>query len=197
MSFMPSITYTKDDKEIRSDLLTKMLEDRVIMLMTPVNNISMTSVISQLLYLNVKDSKKPIHLYISSPGGSVLDGYGIIDTMNLIEAPVYTYTIGLAASMGALIFLNGTNRYMLPHSELMLHQPLGGVSGQASDIEITANRIIKMKKDINEMIATRCNLALEEVEKFTDRDRYFSATEAIEYGLADEIISKIEVKKMK
>ena len=197
MSFMPSITYTKDDKEIRSDLLTKMLDDRVIMLMTPVNNISMTSVISQLLYLNVKDSKKPIHLYISSPGGSVLDGYGIIDTMNLIEAPVYTYTIGLAASMGALIFLNGTNRYMLPHSELMLHQPLGGVSGQASDIEITANRIIKMKKDINEMIATRCNLALEEVEKFTDRDRYFSATEAIEYGLADEIISKIEVKKMK
>jgi ATP-dependent Clp protease protease subunit len=197
MSFMPSIIYKKDDKEVVSDLLTKMLDDRVIMLMTPVNNISMTSVISQLLYLNVKDNKSPIHLYISSPGGSVLDGYGIIDTMNLIEAPVYTYTIGLAASMGALIFLNGTNRYMLPHSELMLHQPLGGVSGQASDIEITANRIIKMKKDINEMIATRCNLALEEVEKFTDRDRYFSATEAIEYGLADEIISKIEVKKMK
>ena len=197
MSFMPSIIYKKDDKEVVSDLLTKMLDDRVIMLMTPVNNISMTSVISQLLYLNVKDSKKPIHLYISSPGGSVLDGYGIIDTMNLIEAPVYTYTIGLAASMGALIFLNGTNRYMLPHSELMLHQPLGGVSGQASDIEITANRIIKMKKDINEMIATRCNLALEEVEKFTDRDRYFNATEAINYGLADEIISKIEVKKMK
>ena len=197
MSFMPNIIYKKDDKEFVSDLLTKMLDDRVIMLMTPVNNISITSVISQLLYLNVKDSKKPIHLYISSPGGSVLDGYGIIDTMNLIEAPVYTYTIGLAASMGALIFLNGTNRYMLPHSELMLHQPLGGVSGQASDIEITANRIIKMKKDINEMIATRCNLALEEVEKFTDRDRYFSATEAIKYGLADEIISKIEVKKMK
>ncbi|MGH2308108.1 ATP-dependent Clp protease proteolytic subunit (plasmid) [Arcobacter cryaerophilus gv. pseudocryaerophilus] len=197
MSFMPSITYTKDDKEIRSDLLTKMLEDRVIMLMTPVNNISMTSVISQLLYLNVKDPSSPIHLYISSPGGSVLDGYGIIDTMNLIEAPVYTYTIGLAASMGALIFLNGDKRYMLPHSELMLHQPLGGVSGQASDIEITANRIIKMKKDINEMIATRCNLDIEKVEKFIDRDRYFNATEAIEYGLADEIIKKIEVKKMK
>ena len=197
MSFMPSITYTKDDKEIRSDLLTKMLEDRVIMLMTPVNNISMTSVISQLLYLNVKDPSSPIHLYISSPGGSVLDGYGIIDTMNLIEAPVYTYTIGLAASMGALIFLNGVKRYMLPHSELMLHQPLGGVSGQASDIEITANRIIKMKKDINEMIATKCNLDIEKVEKFIDRDRYFNATEAIEYGLADEIISKIEVKKMK
>lgn len=197
MSFMPNIIYKKDDKEVVSDLLTKMLDDRVIMLMTPVNNISMTSVISQLLYLNAKDIKKPIHLYISSPGGSVLDGYGIIDTMNLIEAPVYTYTIGLAASMGALIFLNGTNRYMLPHSELMLHQPLGGVSGQASDIEITANRIIKMKKDINEMIATRCNLDIKEVEKFTDRDRYFNATEAINYGLADEIINKIEVKKMK
>ena len=197
MSFMPNIIYKKDDKEVVSDLLTKMLDDRVIMLMTPVNNISMTSVISQLLYLNAKDIKKPIHLYISSPGGSVLDGYGIIDTMNLIEAPVYTYTIGLAASMGALIFLNGTNRYMLPHSELMLHQPLGGVSGQASDIEITANRIIKMKKDINEMIATKCNLDIEKVEKFIDRDRYFNATEAIEYGLADEIISKIEVKKMK
>ena len=197
MSFMPSIIYKKDDKEVVSDLLTKMLDDRVIMLMTPVNNISMTSVISQLLYLNVKDPSSPIHLYISSPGGSVLDGYGIIDTMNLIEAPVYTYTIGLAASMGALIFLNGDKRYMLPHSELMLHQPLGGVSGQASDIEITANRIIKMKKDINEMIATRCNLDIEKVEKFIDRDRYFNATEAIEYGLADEIIKKIEVKKMK
>lgn len=197
MSFMPSIIYKKDDKEVVSDLLTKMLDDRVIMLMTPVNNISMTSVISQLLYLNVKDPSSPIHLYISSPGGSVLDGYGIIDTMNLIEAPVYTYTIGLAASMGALIFLNGVKRYMLPHSELMLHQPLGGVSGQASDIEITANRIIKMKKDINEMIATRCNLDIEKVEKFIDRDRYFNATEAIEYGLADEIIKKIEVKKMK
>ena len=197
MSFMPNIIYKKDDKEVVSDLLTKMLDDRIIMLMTPVNNISMTSVISQLLYLNAKDIKKPIHLYISSPGGSVLDGYGIIDTMNLIEAPVYTYTIGLAASMGALIFLNGVKRYMLPHSELMLHQPLGGVSGQASDIEITANRIIKMKKEINEMITTRCNLALEEVEKFTDRDRYFNATEAINYGLADEIITKIEVKKMK
>ena len=197
MSFMPNIIYKKDDKEVVSDLLTKMLDDRIIMLMTPVNNISMTSVISQLLYLNAKDIKKPIHLYISSPGGSVLDGYGIIDTMNLIEAPVYTYTIGLAASMGALIFLNGAKRYMLPHSELMLHQPLGGVSGQASDIEITANRIIKMKKDINEMIATRCNLNIEEVEKFTDRDRYFNATEAINYGLADEIITKIEVKKMK
>ena len=197
MSFMPSIIYKKDDKEVVSDLLTKMLDDRVIMLMTPVNNISMTSVISQLLYLNVKDPSSPIHLYISSPGGSVLDGYGIIDTMNLIEAPVYTYTIGLAASMGALIFLNGTNRYMLPHSELMLHQPLGGVSGQASDIEITANRIIKMKKDINEMIATKCNLDIEKVEKFIDRDRYFNATEAINYGLADEIIKKIEVKKMK
>ena len=197
MSFMPNIIYKKDDKEVVSDLLTKMLDDRVIMLMTPVNNISMTSVISQLLYLNAKDIKKPIHLYISSPGGSVLDGYGIIDTMNLIEAPVYTYTIGLAASMGALIFLNGVKRYMLPHSELMLHQPLGGVSGQASDIEITANRIIKMKKDINEMIATRCNLDIEKVEKFIDRDRYFNATEAIEYGLADEIIKKIEVKKMK
>ena len=197
MSFMPNIIYKKDDKEVVSDLLTKMLDDRIIMLMTPVNNISMTSVISQLLYLNAKDIKKPIHLYISSPGGSVLDGYGIIDTMNLIEAPVYTYTIGLAASMGALIFLNGVKRYMLPHSELMLHQPLGGVSGQASDIEITANRIIKMKKDINEMIATKCNLDIEKVEKFIDRDRYFNATEAIEYGLADEIIKKIEVKKMK
>ncbi|MFA7083770.1 MAG: ATP-dependent Clp protease proteolytic subunit [Arcobacteraceae bacterium] len=195
MSFMPNVIYKKDDKEVVSDLLTKMLDDRVIMLMTPVNNIAMTSIISQLLFLNAKNSKKPIHLYISSPGGSVLDGYGIIDTMNLIEAPVYTYTIGLAASMGALIFLNGEKRYMLPHSELMLHQPLGGVSGQASDIEITANRIIKMKKSINEMIANRCNLALIDVEKLTDRDRYFDANDALEYGLADEIITRIEFKK--
>lgn len=192
MSFMPNIIYKKNDKEVVSDLFTKMLDDRVIMLMYPINTSGMAAVISQLLYLNSKNNKKPIHMYISSPGGSITDGYGIIDTMKLISAPVYTYTIGLSASMGALIFLNGEKRYMLPHSELMLHQPLGGASGQASDIEITANRILKMKKEINEMIANRCNLPISDVESFTDRDRYFNAEEALKYGLADEIIEKIE-----
>lgn len=192
MSFAPNIIYKKDNKEVVSDLFTKMLDDRVILLTTPINTMSMTTIISQIMYLNAKSSKKPIHLYISSPGGSITDGYGIIDTMKLVKAPIYTYTIGLSASMGALIFINGDKRFMLPHSELMLHQPLGGAQGQASDIEITANRILKMKRDINEMISVRCNLEIKKVEEFTDRDRYFSAKESIEFGFADEIIEQIE-----
>jgi ATP-dependent Clp protease protease subunit len=143
------------------------------------------------MFLNAQDSQASIHLYISSPGGSVMDGFAIIDTMNLIEAPVYTYTMGLAASMGALIFLCGSNRYMLPNSELMLHQPLGGVQGQATDIEITANRIIKIKKKINRIISENSNIAHNKVQQMIDRDRYFDAEECIEKGLADEIITKI------
>lgn len=193
MSFVPNISYKKNDREVVTDIFSKMLDDRVILLTTPINTLSMTTVVSQLMYLNAKNHKKAIHLYISSPGGSITDGYGIIDTMKLISAPVYTYTIGLSASMGALIFINGDKRYMLPHSELMLHQPLGGAQGQASDIEITANRILNMKAHINEMISKRCELDIKKVQEFTDRDRYFDAKESIKYGLADEIIEKIKL----
>jgi ATP-dependent Clp protease protease subunit len=191
MAYIPAVTFTQDGEEKAMNLFNKLYEDRIILLHEQVRPESMSTITSQLMFLNAQDSQAPIHLYISSPGGSVMDGFAIIDTMNLIEAPVYTYTMGLAASMGALIFLCGSNRYMLPNSELMLHQPLGGVQGQATDIEITANRIIKMKKKINRIISENSNIAHNKVQQMIDRDRYFDAEECIEKGLADEIITKI------
>lgn len=195
MPIIPNITYKKDEKEMVSDIFSKMLDDRVILLTEGINTMTMTSVVSQMMYLNAVDNKQPIHLYISSPGGSVTDGFAIIDTMEIIKAPVYTYCLGLSASMGALIFLFGAKRYMLPRAELMLHQPLGGASGQASDIEISANRILKMKKTINEIISNKSKQDIKVIETITDRDRFFDANESIEFGLADEIITTIKIHK--
>jgi len=191
MVYIPAVTFSQDGEEKAMNLFNKLYEDRIILLHEPIRAESMSVITAQLMFLNAKDSTLPIHLYISSPGGSVMDGFAIIDTMNLIEAPVYTYTMGLAASMGALIFLCGTKRYMLPNSEVMLHQPLGGVQGQATDIEITAKRILKMKKKINLIISDNSNIPKNKVQQMIDRDRYFDAVEAIEKGLADEILTKI------
>ena len=189
MAYIPAVTFSQDGEDKAMNLFNKLYEDRIILLHEPIRAESMSAITAQLMFLNAKDSTLPIHLYISSPGGSVMDGFAIIDTMNLIEAPVYTYTMGLAASMGALIFLCGSQRYMLPNSELMLHQPLGGVQGQATDIEITANRILKMKKKINLIISDNSNIPKNKVQQMIDRDRYFDAQESVEKGLADEIIT--------
>ena len=190
MSFMPSIIYKKDDKEDVSDLLTKMLDDRVIMLMTPVNNISMTSVISQLLYLNVKDPSSPIQLYISSTGGSVLDGYGIIDTMNLITSPVTTVCMGLAASMGSLILSAGVKgkRFVFPGGKVMIHQPsVEFLYGQATDLEIQAKQIVKTKELTASILAKNCGQKKDKVLKDMDRDYWMDAQESIQYGIVDDI----------
>jgi len=195
MAYIPAVSFNQDGQEKAMNLFNKLYEDRIVLLHEAVTPESMSAICAQLMFLNAKENTTPIHLYISSPGGSVTDGFAIIDTMNLIEAPVYTYTMGLAASMGALIFLCGDKRYMLPNSELMLHQPLGGVQGQATDIEITANRILKMKKKINHIISQRSAIPHDEVQSMIDRDRYFDADEAIEHGLADEIITNMITTK--
>jgi ATP-dependent Clp protease protease subunit len=188
MAYLPTVTFNEDGETISMGLFSKLYEDRIILLHEPITPISMSAIVSQLMFLNAKDATEPIHLYISSPGGSVSDGFAIIDTMNIIEAPVYTYAMGLAASMGALIFICGTKRFMLPNSELMLHQPLGGVQGQATDIEITANRILKIKKKINNVISDNSKIDIDEISLLIDRDRYFDPEECIQKGLADQVI---------
>jgi len=195
MAYIPVVSFDQDGEDKTMSLFNKLYEDRIILLHEAITPESMSVVTAQLMFLNAKDSTLPIHLYICSPGGSVTDGFAIIDAMNLIEAPVYTYAMGLVASMGALIFLCGSKRYMLPNSELMLHQPLGGVQGQATDIEITANRILKMKKKINQIIINHSKIAKNKIVQMIERDRYFDAEECIKKGLADEIITKMTKHK--
>lgn len=190
MALVPQVIYNEGSEKHSMGLYSKLFDDRLILLNDPIDSEVMSMITSQLLFLNAKDSKAPIHLYISSPGGSVTDGYAIIDTMDTIDAPVHTYSLGLSASMAALIFICGEKRLMMPNSELMLHQPLGGVQGQATEIEITANRIIKMKNKINQLISSKSGQDLAFIVNETERDRFYDADEAIKLGLADEIISK-------
>jgi ATP-dependent Clp protease protease subunit len=183
----------KDGKGERSyDIYSRLLEDRIIFLTGEINDQVADLVVAQMLYLENKDSSKDISLYINSPGGSVSAGLAIYDTMNYIKCDVSTICIGLAASMGAFLLSSGAKgkRYALPNSEIMIHQPLGGAQGQASDIKIQADHIIKTKYRLNKILAKNSGKPFEEVEKDTDRDNYLSAEDAKEYGLIDEIFVK-------
>ena len=193
---MPMIPTVKDRSprgERYFDLFSKLLNDRVIMITEQIDDHMMGIIVSQLLYLEAEDSNEPIHIYISSPGGSVMAGLAILDTMQLISAPVYTYAMGMVASMAAVIFTCGEkgHRYILPNAEIMIHQPLGGTSGQASDIEIQANHIISLKKRLYKIIAKATGKNVRTIEKESDRDNYFEATKAIEFGLADTILTSL------
>ncbi|MBE5737310.1 MAG: ATP-dependent Clp endopeptidase proteolytic subunit ClpP [Clostridiales bacterium] len=174
------------------DIYSRLLEDRVIFLTGEINDAVADTVVAQLIYLEAKDPNKDICLYINSPGGSVTAGLAIYDTMNYIKCDVSTICIGLAASMGAFLLSSGAKgkRYALPNSEVMIHQPLGGAQGQASDIKIQAEHIIKTKHRLNSILAYNSRKPIEQVEKDTDRDNYLSAEEAKEYGLIDEILVK-------
>ena len=174
------------------DIYSRLLEDRIIFLTGEINDAVADSVVAQLIFLEGKDPNKDISLYINSPGGSVMAGLAIYDTMNYIKCDVSTICIGLAASMGACLLSSGAKgkRYALPNSEIMIHQPLGGAQGQASDIKIQADHIIKTKHRLNSILAANSGKPYEEVEKDTDRDNYLSAEEAKEYGLIDEIFVK-------
>ncbi|CAD7289035.1 ClpP family protease [Campylobacter suis] len=178
-----------DEKLNIADIPSMLLADRNIFLYGQIDMEVCLSVQKQLLYLNGIDDTSEINIYISGPGGSIYDGFGLIDFMQTIKAPINTICVGLAASMSALIFLHGDKRYMLPNSQLMLHQPLGGAQGQASDIELVAKQIIKIKSKINEMIVSKSKLELKKVEILTDRDCYIDANMAIKYGLTDELTS--------
>ena len=174
------------------DIYSRLLEDRIIFLTGEINDAVADTVVAQLIYLEGKDPDKDICLYINSPGGSVSAGLAIYDTMNYIKCDVSTICIGLAASMGAFLLSSGTKgkRYALPNSEIMIHQPLGGAQGQASDIKIQAEHILKTKKRLNEILAKNSGKPYEQLEKDTDRDNYLSAEDAKEYGLIDEIFVK-------
>jgi ATP-dependent Clp protease protease subunit len=176
------------------DIYSRLLEDRIIFLTGEIDDAVANIVVAQLIYLEGKDPNKDIYLYINSPGGSVSAGLAIYDTINYIKCDVSTICIGLAASMGAFLLASGTKgkRFALQNSEVMIHQPLGGARGQASDIEIQAKQIQKVKVKINQILSERTGQKLEKIEKDTDRDFYMSATEAMNYGLIDKVFEKRE-----
>ncbi len=189
---VPMVVEQTNRGERSYDLYSRMLEDRIVFLNGEVNDVSANIVIAQLIYLEAKDPDKDISLYINSPGGSVTAGMGIYDTMNFIRPDVSTICVGMAASMGAFLLSAGAKgkRISLPNSEIMIHQPLGGAQGQATDIMIQAEHIMKIKKKMNRILSENCSKPLEEVEKDVERDHYMSAQEALEYGLIDKIFEK-------
>jgi len=192
MNLVPMVVEQTNRGERSYDIYSKLLEDRIIFITGEINDVSANIVVAQLLYLESKDPDKDICLYINSPGGSVTAGMAIYDTMQYISCDVSTICVGMAASMGAFLLSSGTKgkRYALKNSEIMIHQPLGGAQGQASDIAIQANHILKIKRKLNEILAANTDQPLSKVERDTDRDNFMSAEEAKEYGLVDNVISK-------
>ena len=189
MPLIPMVVEQSNGGERSYDIYSRLLEDRIIFLSGEIEDNTANTVVAQLLYLEGKDPKKDIYLYINSPGGSVTAGMAIYDTMNYIKSDVMTICVGMAASMGAFLLSSGTKgkRFSLPNGEIMIHQPLGGAQGQASDIEIQAKHILRTKQKLNKILAENTGKPLEVIEKDVDRDNYMSAEEAKEYGLIDQI----------
>ena len=192
MNTIPMTSKKTPQGEFHMDIYSRLLDSRVVMLDGEVNDQSASLITAQLLYLESVDPDADISLYINSPGGSVSAGMGIIDTMNLIKPDVVTIGCGMSASMGAVILASGAKgkRYVLPHGEVMIHQPLGGTQGQATDIVITAEHIKSIRKTINHILAEATGRDYDEIDKDTERDNYMTAQEAVDYGLVDAIISK-------
>ncbi|MCK9861603.1 MULTISPECIES: ATP-dependent Clp endopeptidase proteolytic subunit ClpP [Paenibacillus] len=193
MNFVPMVIEQSNRGERAYDIYSRLLKDRIIFLGSGVNDVVANSIIAQMLFLAAEDPEKDISLYINSPGGSITAGMAIYDTMQYIKPDVSTICVGMAASMGAFLLTAGAigKRYALPNSEVMIHQPLGGAEGQASDIEIRARRIIKMRDKLNGILAERSGQPLDRIEKDTDRDYFMSAEEARQYGLVDKVIERI------
>lgn len=192
MSLIPMVVEQSDRGERAFDIYSRLLKERIIFLGTPIDDDVANLIIAQMLFLEGEDSKKEISIYINSPGGVVTAGLAIYDTMQFIKAPVSTICVGQAASMGAVLLTAGATgkRYALPNARVLIHQPLGGVQGQASEIEIHAKEIIKTKKRLSEILAKHTGQKLSKIEKDTDRDYYMSAQEAKEYGLVDEVMER-------
>jgi len=178
--------------ERQYDIYSRLLLDRIVFLGTEVNDVVANLLVAQLFFLESSDPEKPVHFYINSPGGSVYAGLGIYDVIQYVKPEVYTYCTGLAASMGAFLLASGAknNRYALPNARIMIHQPLGGARGQASDIEIQAKEILYLKKRLNEMLSHHKGKSMAVIEKATDRDNYLSAEEEIEQGLSEKFVTK-------
>ena len=192
MALVPYVVEQTSRGERSYDIYSRLLNDRIVMLCDEVNDQTASLVVAQLLYLESQDPDKDISLYINSPGGSVTAGMAIYDTMQLIRCDVSTICVGLAASMGAFLLTAGAKgkRYALPNSEIMIHQPLGGVQGQASDIQIHADWILKTKQKLNKMLSEATGQPLDKIERDTDRDNFMSADEACDYGLIDKVLTK-------
>ena len=190
MALVPYVIEQNSRGERSYDIYSRLLKDRIIFLGEEINDAVASTVVAQLLFLESEDPGKDIHMYINSPGGSVTSGKAIYDTMNYVKCDVSTTCIGMAASMGAFLLSSGAKgkRYALPNAEVMIHQPLGGAQGQATEIQIAAEHILKTKKKLNQILADNAGKPVEEVEKDTDRDNWLSADEAKEYGLIDEVI---------
>lgn len=180
--------------ERQYDIYSRLMLDRIIFMGTEVNDTVANLLIAQMLFLESSDPEKPIHFYINSPGGSVYAGLGIYDVMKFVKCEVYTYCIGMAASMGAFLLSAGTKgkRFALPNARIMIHQPLGGARGQATDIEIQAKEILHLKKRLNEMLSEHTGKPYDQVAKDTDRDNYMSAEEAMKYGIVDKVVTRHE-----
>jgi len=191
LGMVPMVIETSGRGERAYDIYSRLLKERVVFLVGPVNDVTANLIVAQLLFLESENPEKDIYLYINSPGGSVTAGMAIYDTMQFIKPDVSTLCIGQAASMGAFLLAAGTKdkRYCLPNSRVMIHQPLGGFQGQASDIEIHAKEILYLKQRLNEMFASHTGQSIERIERDTDRDNFLSATAAVEYGLVDKVLS--------
>ena len=191
MSLVPMVVEQTGRGERSFDIYSRLLNDRIIMLCEEVNDTTASLVVAQLLYLEAQDPDKDISLYINSPGGSVTAGMAIYDTMNYIKCDVSTICIGMAASMGAFLLSSGAKgkRYALPNAEIMIHQPSGGAQGQATDIQIQAERILQTKKSLNTILAERTGQPYEVICKDTERDNFMTAQQAMEYGLIDKVIA--------
>ncbi len=192
MSLVPMVVEQTSRGERSYDIFSRLLKERIIMLSGEVTDASAQLIVAQLLFLDSEDPDKDISLYINSPGGSVTAGMAIYDTMQLINADVSTICVGMAASMGAFLLSCGAKgkRYALPNAEIMIHQPLGGFQGQVTDIEIHANRMLKVKEVLNKTLSENTGKPLEVIERDTDRDNFMTAEEAKEYGLVDDVITK-------
>ena len=190
MVLVPTVIEQSPRGERAYDIYSRLLKDRIIMLSGPIDDTVANSVVAQLLFLDAQDPDKDIYLYINSPGGSVTAGMAIFDTMNFVNADVQTIVIGMAASMGSLLLTAGAKgkRFALPNAEVMIHQPLGGAQGQATEIEIAARHILKTREKLNKILAEATGQPIEVIERDTERDNFMSAEEAKEYGLVDEII---------
>ena len=195
--YLPHIIENTGRGEQSMDIYTRLLKDRIIFIGTPINDEIASAIVAQLLFLQMDDPKKDIHMYINSPGGVVTGGMAIYDTMNYLTCDVSTYCIGMAASMGTVLLAAGTQgkRFALPNSRIMIHQPSGGATGQASDISIASREIIRWRERLNEVLANCTGKTSDEIKKDSDRDFYMSADEAKTYGLVDEVMEPAEKSK--
>ncbi|WP_243290347.1 ATP-dependent Clp endopeptidase proteolytic subunit ClpP [Bacillus sp. FJAT-47783] len=196
MNLIPTVIEQTNRGERAYDIYSRLLKDRIIILGTPIDDHVANSIVAQLLFLAAEDPEKDISLYINSPGGSITAGMAIYDTMQFIKPDVSTMCIGMAASMGAFLLTAGAKgkRFALPNSEVMIHQPLGGAQGQATDIDIAARRILSLRDKLNKILADRTGQPLEVIERDTDRDNFMSAERALDYGIIDKVLTPDGVK---